>query len=96
MAQAEFVEMLKRLAGGWRVGMQPHSRTPTAMQQWKTRDHSAPCSPYSRRCDASACTRTGSFPRPARAINVNVGVWFHIWLRVNVHVYTRAGGNVGS
>ena len=90
MAQAEFVEMLKRLAGGWRVGMQPHSRAPTVMQQWKTRDRSAPCS---RRCDASACTRTGSFLRPAR---VNVGVWFYIWLRVNVHVYTRAGGNVGS
>ena len=27
MAQVEFVETLERLAGGWRVGVQPHSRT---------------------------------------------------------------------
>jgi hypothetical protein len=26
MAQAEFVETLERLAGGWRIGVQPHSR----------------------------------------------------------------------
>jgi hypothetical protein len=26
MAQAEFVETLERLAGGWRVGVQPHAR----------------------------------------------------------------------
>ncbi|KAI0290534.1 hypothetical protein B0F90DRAFT_1785233 [Multifurca ochricompacta] len=29
MAQAEFVETLERLAGGWRVGVQPHSRART-------------------------------------------------------------------
>jgi hypothetical protein len=29
MAQVEFVETLERLAGGWRVGVQPHSRART-------------------------------------------------------------------
>ncbi|KAI9510763.1 hypothetical protein F5148DRAFT_976267 [Russula earlei] len=31
MAQVEFVETLERLAGGWRVGVQPHSRARTRM-----------------------------------------------------------------
>jgi hypothetical protein len=30
MAQAEFIEILERLAGGWRTGVQPHSRARTA------------------------------------------------------------------
>ena len=39
MEQAEFVETLGRLAGGWRVSVQHHSRARRGpCEQWKTRD----------------------------------------------------------
>lgn len=39
MAQAEFVETLERLAGGWRVGVQPHARARARSAHAHTRGH---------------------------------------------------------
>ena len=39
MAQAEFVETLERLAGGWRVGVQPHARARARSAHTNTQGH---------------------------------------------------------